>query len=46
MGGIFRAVDSRKGEVILGKGQGFAVEQNVRLADLQTAITREMERKQ
>jgi hypothetical protein len=41
MGGIFREVAAKQGAVVLGKGEGFAVERNVRLADLQTAIARE-----
>jgi hypothetical protein len=38
MGGIFRTVDTRKGTVVLGKGEGFAVEGNIRVADLKTEI--------
>lgn len=41
MGGIFREVASKQGAVFLGKGEGFALEQNVRLADLQVAIAKE-----
>ncbi len=42
MGGIFREIAGKKGAVILGKGEGFAVSQNVRLADLQTSIAKEV----
>ena len=41
MGGIFREVASKNGPVLLGKGEGFAIDQNVRLADLQAAIAKE-----
>jgi hypothetical protein len=34
MGGIYRTVDSRKGQVVLGKGKGFAVEDNQLVANL------------
>ena len=42
MGGIFREVASKQGPVLLGKGEGFALNQNIRLADLQVAITKEV----
>jgi len=41
MGGIFREVAAKNGPVLLGKGEGFAIDQNVRLADLQLAINKE-----
>lgn len=41
MGGIFRVVSGRKGEVVLGKGEGFAVSNNVRLDDLRASIASE-----
>lgn len=41
MGGIFRVVPGRKGEVVLGKGEGFAVSNNALLAELRTSIARE-----
>ncbi len=41
MGGIFREVASKNGPVLLGKGEGFAIDQNVRLADLKIAIAKE-----
>lgn len=34
MGGIYRTVDSRNGQVVLGKGKGFAVEDNQLVANL------------
>jgi hypothetical protein len=34
MGGIFRTIDSRKGKVVLGKGKGFAVEDNQLVSSL------------
>lgn len=34
MGGIFRTVDSRNGKVVLGKGKGFAVENNQLISGL------------
>lgn len=45
MGGIFRVMDGRKGEVVLGKGEGFAVENNVLLAELRESIAAEVRRK-
>ncbi len=42
MGGIFRVIDTRRGPVVLGKGEGFAVSENVLLSDLQVQITREL----
>lgn len=41
MGGIFRVVEGRKGEVVLGKGEGFAVQNNALLSELRTSILRE-----
>ena len=38
MGGIFRAIDTRGGKVLLGKGEGAAVSRNLRLADLRAGI--------
>lgn len=38
MGGIFRTVDTKNGVVALGKGEGFAIEGNVRVTALQTSI--------
>ncbi len=38
MGGIFRVIPSRKGEVVLGKGEGFAIEQNQTLDQLRQGI--------
>jgi hypothetical protein len=42
MGGIFRTVDTKKGEVVLGKGEGFAVESNVLVSDLNQQISSEL----
>lgn len=39
MGGIFRTVDTKNGVVVLGKGEGFAVEGNVRVSSLNTSIS-------
>jgi hypothetical protein len=46
MGGIFRSIESRNGDVVLGKGQGFAVDKNLRLSDLQAAVAAEARKKQ
>ena len=43
MGGIFRTVDTHKGLVILGKGEGTAVARNQRLTDLRTGIASALE---
>ena len=40
MGGIYRTIDTKKGTVVLGKGEGFAVENNVRVGDLKSEMTR------
>jgi len=45
MGGIFREVASKNGPVFLGKGEGFALDNNIRLADLQVAIAKEVRKK-
>jgi hypothetical protein len=45
MGGIYRVISGRKGEVVLGKGEGFAVSGNMRLADLQAAASGEARNK-
>lgn len=37
-GGIYRVAATRKGAVVLGKGDGFAIQSNVRAADLRTQI--------
>ena len=42
-GGIFRTVDTRKGLVVLGKGEGAAVSRNLRIADLRTGIADALE---
>jgi len=38
-GGLYRIAKSRKGEVVLGKGQGYAVSSNIELTKLDTQIT-------
>lgn len=38
MGGIFREIATPAGPVVLGKGEGTAIEKNTRLADLQAGI--------
>jgi hypothetical protein len=37
-GGLFRVVEGSQGPVVLGRGEGYAVENNVRMADLGTAV--------
>jgi hypothetical protein len=37
-GGLYREVQTRKGPVVLGKGADFAIENNVRIADLKASI--------
>ncbi len=39
MGGIVRTIDTKKGPVVLGKGEGFAVEGNVRVSNLKNEIS-------
>lgn len=43
MGGIFRTVDTRKGTVVLGKGEGFAVANNIRISSLKADISRRLQ---
>jgi len=38
-GGLFRTVQGRKGTVVLGRGEGYAVDNNVALTNLDTRIT-------
>jgi len=45
MGGIFRTIDTRRGPVVLGKGEGAAVSRNTRLADLRGGISAALETK-
>ena len=42
MGGIYREIASKQGPIFLGKGEGFALDRNVRLADLQLAVAKEL----
>ena len=37
-GGLFRTVDSPKGTVIMGRGEGYAIQSNTRMEDMITAI--------
>ncbi|MHC4823170.1 MAG: hypothetical protein ACYTEP_04035 [Planctomycetota bacterium] len=43
MGGIYRTVDTKRGTVVLGKGQGFAVDNNVLVSSLKTSISRQLQ---
>ncbi len=45
MGGIFREIATPRGPVVIGKGEGTAVEKNTRLADLQAGIVRALAEK-
>ncbi len=45
MGGIFREVATPKGAVLLGKGEGTAIEKNTRLSDLQAGIQQALAKK-
>ena len=38
-GGLYRTVEGRKGKVVLGQGDGYAVDNNVALSALDTQIT-------
>ena len=38
MGGIFRTIETKNGAVVLGKGEGFAVENNQLITDLANNI--------
>ena len=37
-GGLYRTVDGPRGAAVLGRGQGFAIEANMRLAQLEAAV--------
>ena len=39
-GGIYRVVEGRQGAVVLGRGEGYAIRDNVRLNELQTRMAR------
>jgi hypothetical protein len=39
-GGLYRTVEGRKGTVVLGRGEGYAVANNVKLGDLDAQITK------
>ena len=38
-GGLYRAVEGPRGPAVLGRGEGYAVQANVRLSNLETAVT-------
>jgi hypothetical protein len=38
-GGLYRTVDSPAGSVVMGRGEGYAIQSNTRLDDLDTAVT-------
>ena len=44
-GGIFRTVKGRKGKVVMGKGDGYAVSSNIALTQLDAKITEISEKK-
>ena len=37
-GGLFRTVESPKGTMVLGRGEGYAIDKNLALAELDTAV--------
>ena len=37
-GGLYRTVQGPSGPVVLGRGTGYAIARNVKLADLSTAV--------
>lgn len=37
-GGLYRTADGPKGKLVLGRGEGYAVNKNLALADLETAV--------
>ena len=39
-GGIYRTVNGRKGTIVLGRGEGYAIAHNVKLGQLDTEITK------
>lgn len=39
-GGVYRTVKGRKGTVVLGRGEGYAVSKNILLADLDSEVSR------
>jgi len=39
MGGIFRTFDTKNGTVVLGKGEGTAIDKNIRVSNLKNAIS-------
>lgn len=39
-GGLFRTIDTKNGNIILGKGEGTAIESNTRVADLKVDLAR------
>ena len=39
-GGVFQTADGPKGTVVLGRGQGFAIPQNLKVGELDSAVTK------
>ena len=39
-GGVYRTVKGRKGTVVLGRGEGYAVNKNITLTDLDAEVSR------
>lgn len=39
-GGLYRTVDSPNGTVVMGRGEGYAIQHNTRISDLDTAISK------
>lgn len=45
-GGLYRVMETRNGPVVLGRGEGYAIENNARSADLRQSITALAKQKQ
>jgi len=45
-GGLYRVFDSKKGRIVQGRGDGYAIDRNVALNDLKTRVTGLSEQKQ
>ena len=39
-GGVYRTVKGRKGTVVLGRGDGYAINKNIKLSDLDGEVSR------
>ncbi|MBC8403839.1 MAG: hypothetical protein H8E15_01330 [Planctomycetes bacterium] len=44
-GGIYREIATPKGDVVLGRGQDFAIEKNMKISDLKVGISKAIEAK-